>query len=894
MKPATPAPHWHAEDTAQVMQHWQSSDDGLSQHAAAERLQRYGRNSLPQPAAKSLWLRFVLQFHNLLIYVLLAAALGTLLLADYVDSAVIFGVVLINAVIGTIQEGRAESALAAIRNMLALQATVIRDGERHDVDASTLVPGDIVLLQSGDKVPADLRLLDGRSLRLDEAALTGESLPVSKDFAALPAATPLAERRNMAYAGTLVSYGQARGLVIATGRDTELGRINAMLDEVGDNVTPLMRQLDQFARWLTGATLLVASITLLLGVYWRGHSWPDMFMAGVGLAVAAIPEGLPAIVTITLAIGVERMARQRAIMRKLPAVETLGAVTVICSDKTGTLTCNEMTAGRIVTRDRQLRVSGVGYAPEGGLFHDDAPLHYGQHAPLDALLRAAALCNDASLQHVAGQWQLSGDPTEGALLTLAHKAQLPLASLQHSLPRQDAIPFESEHRFMATLHHDHDGHRLILLKGAPEVLLARASHQQLEHGIAGLELAFWQQQAQQLAGDGYRVLAIAERRQAHCSSELDFADTEGQLLLLGLVGMIDPPREEAARAVALCQSAGIRIKMITGDHAGTAAAIGGRLGIGDGLRALSGSDIDALDDAALALAVRDIDVFARASPEHKLRLIAALKHNGEVVAMTGDGVNDAPALKQADVGVAMGGKGTEAAKEAAEMVITDDNFATLALAVREGRTVYDNLKKAILFILPTNVGQAAIIIAAILFGVALPISPVQILWVNMVSAVTLALAFAFEPTEHGVMRRPPRPPQAGLIDALFVWRLAFVGALMVALPFALYLWALDGGHSQALASTLAVNSMVAIEIAYLFNSRHQHTSALTLRVLGGNRIALWCVAILLLLQLAFSYLPWLHTLFGTAPPALSHWGLIAASGVLAFLLIEAEKALLRR
>lgn len=887
-------PDWHQLSCAQALQYWRSQTQGLSTTEAQSRMTRYGPNSLPQAKGKSAWLRFALQFHNLLIYVLLAAGAGTFLLGDYVDTAVIFGVVVINAIIGFIQEGRAESALAAIRNMLALQAVVIRDGERHDVDATTLVPGDIVLLQSGDKVPADLRLLSGHSLRVDEAALTGESLPVDKQFDPLDKITPLAERSNMAYAGTLVSAGQTHGLVIATGRDTELGRINAMLDDVGDNITPLMRQMDQFARWLTGVTLVVAAITLLLGVFWRGQSWHDMFMAGVGLAVAAIPEGLPAIVTITLAIGVERMARARAIMRKLPAVETLGAVTVICSDKTGTLTCNEMTAGRIHTRALDITVSGVGYAPDGGLHSQGQQWQYGQHDDLDALLEAITLCNDAGLQHQNSQWLLSGDPTEGALLTLSLKAQLDMANLQARLPRRDAIPFESEYRFMATLHHDHQANTSVQIKGAPEAILDRVSHEMHQGQTRPISADYWPQQAHALACDGYRVLAIARKTLPAGHDNLSFADIESGLTLLGLVGLIDPPREEAARAVRQCQQAGIRVKMITGDHAGTAAAIGGRLGIGDGHRALTGNDIDQLDEAALAQAVRDTDVFARASPEHKLRLITALKANGEVVAMTGDGVNDAPALKQADVGVAMGGKGTEAAKEAAEMVITDDNFATLAQAVSEGRTVYDNLKKAILFILPTNVGQAAIIVAAILFGVALPISPVQILWINMVSAITLALAFAFEPPEKDVMQRQPRPPEAGLIDGLFAWRLLFVSILMVAIPFALYLWVLDSGGTHLLASTLAVNSMVAIEIGYLFNSRQQHGSALSWHVLHGNPVALYCVAVLITLQLGFSYLPPLQAIFGTQAPPLAHWGLTTASGIVAFLLIEAEKAIRRR
>ncbi|MBI3145414.1 MAG: cation-transporting P-type ATPase [Pseudogulbenkiania sp.] len=889
-----PPPLWHHLDSQDALSRLSSSALGLSSTEAAQRLARQGPNVLPEAPRPGPWRRLWAQFHNVLIYVLLASAVVTLAIGDWVDTAVIVGVVLINAMIGFLQEGKAEAALSAIRNMLAPQATVLRDGERLTMAASQLVPGDVVLLQSGDKVPADLRLLELRNLRLDESALSGESLPVDKHSVPVATDAALSDRRNMAYAGTVVAYGQGSGVVVATGRDTELGRINSLLATVRSDSTPLARLLQQFARWLTVIILLVAAATMLLGVYWRGQPWPDMFMAAVGLVVAAIPEGLPAIVTITLAIGVERMARQRAIMRRLPAIETLGAVNVICTDKTGTLTRNEMTAVRLLTARHEISVSGAGYRPDGALHLAGEPLQPGQLADVDELVRAGALCHDARLLHQGGHWRLCGDPTEGALLTLAHKADWPPEVLLEGWPRRDAIPFEAEYRFMATLHHDRSGHRHIYLKGAPEVLLARASHQLAEGRPQALDSEWWHQAVAALAAQGMRVLALAGKPHPHACDDLDFADVADGLVMLGLVGLIDPPRPEAIEAVASCQKAGIRVKMITGDHAITAAAIAHELGIGDGRRVLSGEDLEAMDDTRLAEAVHHTDVFARTSPEHKLRLVQALKHHGLVVAMTGDGVNDAPALKQADVGVAMGGKGTEAAKEAADMVITDDNFASLTRAVEEGRTVYDNLKKTVLFILPTNIGEAAIIVAAVVAGLPLPITPVQILWINMVTAVTLALALAFEPAEGRVMQRPPRTADARLLDRLFLWRLLLVGALMVVFPFGLYLDVIEHGQNEALARTVAVNGMVAIEIAYLFNIRHLDASAISRQGLFGNRVALVSVAILAVLQLALTYTAPMQALFGTAGLSGNEWLKILASALLCFLLLEGEKALRRR
>ena len=881
---------WHALPIDEVLRELDTAPGGLSEAEAAQRLEQHGPNRLRPPKQRGLVLRFLLQFHNVLIYVLLASAAITATLGHLIDTGVILGVTIINAIVGFVQEGKAESALAAIRRMLSLRALVLRDGQRREIAAEALVPGDWVLLQSGDKVPADLRLIEIKNLRIQEAVLTGEAEAVEKATAPVSAEAAIGDRLAMAYSGTLVSYGQGIGIVVATGEQTEIGRISALLEQVEEIATPLLRQMAQFGRWLSVAIVLAAGATFLMGAYWRGLPKDDMFMAAVALAVAAIPEGLPAIMTIILAIGVQRMAGRNAIVRRLPAVETLGAVTVICSDKTGTLTRNEMTVQRVVSAERVVAVSGTGYAPVGGFSVNGAPVAPEPAADLQAIARAAGLCNDAVLRDQDGEWRMAGDPTEGALLALAGKADLELLAESAPLRRVDSIPFESEHRFMATLHHDHHGHGFIHVKGAPERVLAMCAQEQGATGPQPLRLDYWRARIDELAALGQRVLAVAGRATLETRSELLFEDVEEGLTLLGLLGLSDPPREEAIQAVRQTQEAGIRVKMITGDHGATARAIATQMGIGDGCRVLTGPELEALDEAALQAVVLDTDVYARASPEHKLRLVAALQDRGQVVAMTGDGVNDAPALKRADIGVAMGLNGTEAAKEAAAMVLADDNFASITHAVEEGRTVYDNLRKALLFILPTNGAQALVVVAAILLGVVLPITPVQILWVNMVTAVTLALALAFEPTEANVMRRPPRNPGEPLLSGIMPWRISAVSVLLVIAPLGLFLWETGHGRPLAEARTLAVNALVMGEIFYLFNSRFIYSSVLSWNGLLGSRPVLISIGLMLLLQLAFTYLPLMQALLGTAPISAADWGLVTLAGVTVLLLVELEKA----
>ncbi|MCU7837112.1 MAG: cation-transporting P-type ATPase, partial [gamma proteobacterium symbiont of Taylorina sp.] len=853
-KASEPSRSWYAIKIHKVFSILKADANGLTQEEANLRLQTYGANQIPAARSLTPLQRFLLQFHNLLIYILLASSAVTAMLGHWVDTGVIIAVVLANAVIGFIQEGKAENALKAIRSMLSPQAIVLRDGQRQNIAAEELVPGDVIHLQSGDKVPADVRLFKLKSLQIQESILTGESIAVEKNINAVAEQVDLGDRYCMAYSGTLVSHGQASALVVATGGDTEIGQISRLLERVETLTTPLLRQISQFARWLTLVIIVIAVATFLFGIEFRQYPAAEMFLAAVGLAVAAIPEGLPAIMTITLAIGVQGMARRHAIIRNLPAVETLGSVTVICSDKTGTLTRNEMMVQSVVTETGLFEISGDGYDPHGGFSFADKEIAVDDHPVLAELIRAAVLCNDASLRKENGEWILQGDPTEGSLLTLGAKAGLDQSFEREVWLRTDVIPFESEHRFMATLHHDHFRHGFVYIKGAPERILEMCSQQRCHGEDLPIDHHYWLEQIQKMAQRGQRVLAIAFKNVGSDYRELNFIELETGLTLLGIVGMIDPPREDAIQAVSRCQAAGIRVKMITGDHAVTALAIAKQMGIAQGEKVLTGHEIETMEDEQLRAIVDQVDIFARSSPEHKLRLVEAMQANGHVVAMTGDGVNDAPALKRADVGTAMGQNGTEVAKEAAEMVLADDNFASIAQAVEEGRMVYDNLRKAILFILPTNGGEALTIIAAIVFGRMLPITPVQILWVNMITAVTLALALAFEPAEKDIMQRPPRDSSQPILSGMFIWRIVFVSVILVLGTFGLFIWEREQGVSIETARTIAVNTLVMFEIFYLFSSRYITASVFSYDGFFGNRYALMAVAILIVFQLGFTYL----------------------------------------
>jgi ATPase, P-type (transporting), HAD superfamily, subfamily IC/ATPase, P-type (transporting), HAD superfamily, subfamily IC len=889
-----PSAHWHTLSQIEVERALQTGMDGLQEAEARRRLAEYGPNRLAPQKRRGPLLRLLMQFHNVLLYVMLGAAVITAFLEHWIDTGVLLMAVVINAVIGFIQEGKAESALDAIRAMLSPHATVIRGGTRREVDAALLVPGDVVALASGDRVPADLRLVAVKELRVEEAALTGESLPVEKNSETVPADAPLGDRYGMAYSGTLVVYGQATGIVVRTGTATELGKINQMLSGIQSLTTPLLRQVDRFGRMLALAILGVSAMTFMLGIWSRGHPPSEMFMMVVALAASAIPEGLPAIMTVTLALGVQRMARRNAIIRRLPAVEALGSVTVICSDKTGTLTRNEMTVQRVVCAGHVFDVGGVGYAPVGDCSIDGRIIEAGHYPALAMAVRAGVLCNDARLREEDGLWRVEGDPTEGALLVLGGKTGFTQQLGDEAWPRLDSIPFESQHRFMATYHRDSDDEPWIFVKGAPERIFEMCGGQLDHDGEHPLDVDYWRRMATGTAAQGLRLLALACKRAAPAGRHLAFGDMETGYTLLALVGIIDPPREEAMRAVGECHHAGIRVKMITGDHAETARAIGAQLAIGIGKPAITGAEVAMMDDAALRRVAMEVDVFARASPEHKLRLVQALQDDGQVVAMTGDGVNDAPALKRADVGVAMGMKGTEAAKEASDMVLADDNFATIATAVREGRAVYDNLKKFILFMLPTNGGEALVVIAAILFELALPLTPAQVLWINMVTSSTLGLALAFEPAERGIMNRRPRPPAEALLSGFFIWRVLMVSTLMMAGSLGLFLWELNAGTGIETARTMAVNAVVVAEMFYLVNSRFILASAANWRGLTGNRYVLLAIAACIPLQIAYTHTPAMQAVFDSAGLSMLEWGKVLAAGLLVFCVAELEKFVIRR
>ncbi len=883
-----PDDHAHAREATEVLAALGVDENGLTADEVSERRARHGRNALPARRTRPAWVRFLRQFANALIVFLLVAAVVAGSLGHRIDAAVIVLVVLVNAIVGFVQEGRAEQALAALRGMLASQARVIRNGGREQVDTPELVPGDIVLLEAGDRVPADLRLLHARGLLIDEAALTGESVASEKHEGPVAADAALGDRSSMAYSGTLVAAGQARGVVTATGGHTEIGRISTLMDRVESLTTPLLRQINRFGTQFTVLAIVSGALLFAFAVLAREYEWLDALMVVVALAVGVVPEGLPAVITITLAIGVQRMAGRNAIVRRLPAVETLGSTSVICSDKTGTLTRNEMTARRLATADGEVVVGGSGYAPVG-----DLDGHVGD--AVDDLVTVGLLCNDARLTEQDGHWRVDGDPMEGALISLAIKAgHEPLAG-HDARPRIDEIPFDAAYRFMATLNHDHDGGGgVILVKGAPEEILAMSTTERHASGAAVLDTATWYDRIAASAELGERVLGFAIKRVPEAPDRLEF-DHLTDLCFVGLIGFIDPPRPEAVAAVADCRTAGIAVKMITGDHAATAAAIARQLGLADDPVVVTGTDLDRVSDDDLLEVAGRAQVFARTSPEHKLRVVRALQGTGAVVAMTGDGVNDAPSLKQADVGIAMGHKGTEAAKEASEMVLADDNFASIVAAVYEGRTVYDNIRKVIAWTLPTNGGEALAITAALAFGWVLPMTPAQILWINMVLTITLGLALAFEPSEPGLMRRPPRRPGAPLLSPFMLWRVGFVSLLFVVGAFGVYAYATQMRDLDVdTARTLVVNTFCVLEIFYLFSVRCLHVTRFSWEGLRGTMAVMYAVAAVVVAQIVFTYTPWFQTVFDTRPIRLVDALVVVATGVALMAVLEVEKRVLKR
>jgi len=881
---------WFQLDVEHVLQQLDvSPTQGLSSEEVRRRQSKYGLNAIPKKKQKTPLELFLQQFTQPLVVILLIATVITALLQEWVDSSVIFGVVFVNAVIGFIQESKALKAIEALAKSVASEATVIRDGEKRRIPSVELTIGDVVLLQSGDKVPADLRLVQVRELQVDESSLTGESVPVIKQTDALDADTVLGDRSNMAYSSTLVTYGTGVGVVVAIGRNTEIGKINEMIAEADVLETPLTQSIARFSKVLLYVILSLAALTFVVGLV-RGERWVDMFMAAVALAVAAIPEGLPAAVTITLAIGVARMAKRNAIIRKLPAVETLGSASVICSDKTGTLTQNQMTVQKIYAGSKLYSVTGVGYEPSGQFMHGEQAVSATENQALKETLICGLLCNDSNLIFVDGQWKIEGDPTEGALIVSAQKAGFTRKTLLSHLPRVDTIPFESAYQYMATLHARQEmNDTVVYVKGSVERLLERAQSALSDTGeLATLDAKRILQQADMLASQGLRVLAFAYKIFDRSKTTLSHADISDGLIFLGLQAMIDPPRPEAIEAVAACQSAGIRVKMITGDHELTALAIAQRLGIASPQATMdsviNGKTLTTLPEEQLPEVVEKTSVFARVAPGDKLRLVKALQKKGYIVAMTGDGVNDAPSLKQANIGIAMGIAGTDVAKETADMILTDDNFATIEAAVEEGRNVYDNLVKFITWTLPTNFGEGLVILASVVAGLTLPILPVQLLWINMTTAILLGLMLAFEPKEPGIMNRPPREPNEPILTTSLVVRIIIVGTLLCVGALLFFELALQNGRTDAEARTIAVNIFVLGELFYLFNCRSLRYSMFKIGLFSNPLIWLG-VSGMLALQVLYTYLPFMNVAFQSAPLTLADWGISCVPGLIIYAVI---------
>lgn len=889
-----PAAPWHALPEEDVARQIVAVDlplaalleRGLSQAEVIQRQKQYGPNELKAKAATPAWVKFLQQFNQSLLYILMVAGAVKAFLGSWRNAIVIWAVVVINALIGYIQESKAEEAIAALARSVVTEVTVIREGQKLRVPSRELVPGDVVLLSSGDKVPADLRLLSVRNLQVDESALTGESVPVEKRLGSLAEDTPLADRQNMAYAGSFVTFGQGAGVVVAIGNQTQTGRISELVEKGGSLQTPLTRKFEEFSLMLLRIILSLAGLTFLVGLA-QGQGAASVFEAAVALAVSAIPEGLPTVVTVTLAIGVSRMAQRHAIIRKLPAVETLGSATVICSDKTGTLTENQMTVQAIYAGSQLYQVTGSGYSPQGQILAQEGgdPVEVERLLALQACLLAGCLCNDTRLQPKDnGQWEVVGDPTEAALLVAAQKGGLDLEELQRRRPRLDSIPFESEFQYMATLHRLGPEEHCLYVKGSVEALLPRCRSQMGSQGeIQPLEEERIRQQVEALARQGLRVLAFAQKTVPSSQTRVDHPDLQEGLIFLGLQGMIDPPRPEAIAAVRSCQTAGMQVKMITGDHVLTAQAIAEQMGLGGGkpVKAYSGQDLERLSPEKFVTAANEGSVFARVVPEQKLRLVEALQARGQIVAMTGDGVNDAPALKQADVGIAMGRGGTEVAKAAADMILTDDNFASIEAAVEEGRTVYNNLLKAIAFILPVNGGESMTILLSVLLNRELPILAIQVLWLNMINSITMTVPLAFEPSTGREMTRPPRDPNANLLSPRLLQRILLVSVFNWILIFGVFEYIEQTTGNLNLARTMAIQALVIGRIFYLLSlsqaiptllgrgrasqlERHE-------RLMDTAAIAIG-IGAAILLQILFSQWSLFNIIFDTAPLSWEQWG----------------------
>ena len=889
---------WHSLPAEQVAEMLQTDPkQGLGLSEANNRLQKFGENTMSVKKEKSLVISFLLQFKQPLVLILIIAGSITSMLQQWIDTGVIFGVVIANAVIGFIQERKADKAIQALARIVKSENIVIRNGEKTRLLSSEIVPGDMVQLRSGDKIPADMRLYHTKDLKIDESILTGESISVKKRTEVFTSNTILAERKNMAYGGTLVTNGYGVGIVVLTGDDTETGKISQTMIKAEKLETPLTRRISYFSKKLLFVILGLSILTFIFGILFTQRTTTELFMEVVALSVAAIPEGLPAAMTITLAIGVGHMAKRNAIIRKLPAVETLGSTTIICSDKTGTITENQMTVSEIYAGGKLFGVSGTGFQPTGEIKHNHVNIDLKEHETLKECLITGLLCNDSDLIQKENHWEAKGDPTEVALITAAHKANLK-QTLAESFYRIDVIPFESHLQFMATLH-DNAGDKIVYVKGSVEKILAMSSYQSNDHtgleDLTEINISKLHEIADDMASKGLRVLAFAKKKIVNGNNKVEISDVDNGLIFLGFQAMLDPPRPEVIEAIRECQNAGIRVKMITGDSLKTAISIGKQIGLHQpsqqnqlDLMTITGKELQECSEGSLVEIVDKTDVFARILPEQKFLIVKALQSKGNIVAMTGDGVNDAPALKQADVGIAMGITGTEVAKEASDVILTDDNFASIKAAVEEGRRILDTLIKFITWTLPTSFGEGLVVLVAIFTGILIPILPVQILWINMATVLTLGTMLIFEPKESDVMKRPPRRPNSPIITKDLIIQIVIVSLCVLISAYGLFEWSMRDGSTVEEARTIAVNTIVMIEIFYLFNCRSLTKSILKIGFFSNKFIFLG-VGIMILLQIGFTYIPVMNEIFQSKPIGIESWLKIIGVSVTTFLIIEITK-----
>ena len=880
---------WYQLDEPEVFNKLQTSEDGLSEERAQKLLETHGPNKLPEGKGVSRLKILIHQFTSPLIYILLVAAVVTAILGEYIDTGVIVGVLILNAVIGYLQEYKAETSVRALKNMVVPRARVVRESQEKEIPSEDLVPGDIVLLASGGKVPADLRLFKTTELKIEEAALTGESVPVEKRSRPIQEEnlTP-GDQKNMAFMGTIVVSGRGRGIVVETGPHTVLGQIARDVGELSVTATPLQQKIVKFAH-LIGFLVLGSALAIsILGVF-LGMTIGEIFKIAVAASVAAVPEGLPIVVTITMAIGISRMAKRNAIIRKLPAVETLGSTTVICSDKTGTLTKNEMTVKVICDGRHCFEVTGTGYEPKGKILHEWEATDTDALQELHQVVRIGMLCNESNLYEEEGQFKVDGDPTEGALIVSAMKAGLQPEEEKSRYPQLSIIPFESERGFMATLH-QHDGRKFIFTKGAPEKINDMCSRSGSSDPLDGEKI---QKTAERFAEDGMRVLGMAYKEVPAEFGELTHDNLGTDFILAGMQGMIDPPRPEAVEAVKGCREAGIRVAMITGDHAVTASAIGEMFGIArERSEVLTGRELEKMSDDDLFERVKEVSVYARVSPQHKLRIVQQVMKQGEVVAVTGDGVNDAPALKAAHIGVAMGKTGTDVAREASDMVITDDNFASIFHAVEEGRVVFDNIRKVTLFLIPTGFAAIVSILVAMALDIPIPYVAAQLLWINLVTNGLQDVALAFEPGEKDVIKRKPRNLKEGIMSRLMYERSLLVGLIISAGVIFNFVSALEDGVSLERARTIAVTTMVLFQFFQAWNSRSELQSVFTISPLS-NPFLFYSMVAAFLAQIAVIYVPALQWVFRTESLAWGEWAKILIVSLTVVIAVEVDKAIRR-